>query len=199
MRKSHLVVVGAALALALLAGLAGEQAKKAINRKCPIKPDVRVDPAITVVYNGKVIGLCCTDCVDKWKKNPSGYFSAVKADSHLPQEPEGYTGAKEALEAGKGGPYLVVILFADKTPRTAALVKAVSDPNAEAEVAKCAYAKVDFKADSAEAKLLGVTEGGTLVFVDPTQNPAKALKSLTTATPAQVIKEIADGTKALKK
>ena len=38
MRKSHLIVAGAAVALALLAGLAGEQAKKAINRKCPIKP-----------------------------------------------------------------------------------------------------------------------------------------------------------------
>lgn len=137
--------------------------------------------------------------MDKWKKNPAGYFSAVKADAHLPQEPEGYTGAKEALEAGKGGPYLVVILFADKSARSAALLKSVSDPNAEAEVAKCAYARVDFKADSPEAKQLAVTEGGTLVFVDPVPNPPKVLKSLTVATPAQVIKEVTDGLKALKK
>jgi len=58
MRKSHLLVAGAAVAVAILSGLAGEQAKKAINRKCPIKPAVRVDPAITVVHNGKVVGLC---------------------------------------------------------------------------------------------------------------------------------------------
>ncbi len=199
MPTTKAIVLGAALAVALGGGLAWTQARKPINRKCPIKPDVRVDPAITVVHNGKLIGLCCTDCVDTWKKNPAGHFGAVKADAHLPQEPEGYTGAKEALEAGQGGPYLVVILFADKTPKTAALLKAVSDPNAEAEVAKCAYARVDFKADSAEAKLLSVTAGGTLVFVDPVPTPPKVLKSLTAATPAQVIKEVKDGMKALKK
>lgn len=93
----------------------------------------------------------------------------------------------------------MVILFADKTPKTAALIKAVSDPNAEAEIAKCAYAKVDFKAESAEAKLLAVKEGGTLVIVDPVPNPPKVLKSLTAATPAQVIKEVTDGIKAVSK
>jgi hypothetical protein len=93
----------------------------------------------------------------------------------------------------------VVILFADGTPKTAALVKAVSDPAAEAEIAKCAYARIDFKADSAEAKLLNVTAGATLVIVDPVPTPPKVLKSLATATPAQVIKEVTEGMKALKK
>jgi hypothetical protein len=199
MRAKNAILLGVSLALALAGGLAFTQARKPINRKCPLKPDVRVDPALTVVHNGKLVGLCCSDCVDKWKKNPAGYFASVKADAHLPQEPEGYTGAKEALEAGQGGPYLVVLLFSDKSPRSAALLKAVSDPNAEAEVAKCAYARVEFKADSPEAKLLNVTEGGTLVFVDPVPTPAKVLKSLTTATPAQVIKEVTDGMKAIKK
>jgi hypothetical protein len=55
MRKSLLLL---ALAGAGLAGIAWTQAKKPINRKCPIKPDVRVDPNITVVHNGKVVGLC---------------------------------------------------------------------------------------------------------------------------------------------
>ncbi len=198
MRKKAFVL-GAALAVALGGGLAWTQARKPINRKCPLKPDVRVDPELTVVYNGKPIGLCCTDCVDKWKKNPSAYFASVKADAHLPQEPEGYTGAKEALDAGKGGPYLVVILFDDKGPKSAALLKAVSDPNAEAAVANCAYARVEFKKDSEAAKLLSVSEGGTLVFVDPRPSPPKVLKSLTAATPAAVIKEVNEGRKALEK
>ena len=58
---------------------------------------------------------------------------------------------------------------------------------------------MDFKADSAEAKLLGVTAGGTLVIVDPVPNPPKVLKSLTAATPAEVIKEVTAGIKAVQK
>lgn len=55
---SRMLALGAVALVAVAGGLAFSQAKKPINRKCPIKPDVRVDPAITVVHNGKVVGLC---------------------------------------------------------------------------------------------------------------------------------------------
>jgi hypothetical protein len=49
-------------ALALVAGLCWAQAAaRPVNRKCPFKPAIRIDPAITVVYKGKLIGLCCSD------------------------------------------------------------------------------------------------------------------------------------------
>lgn len=46
-------------ALLLVAGLCWAQAAaRPVNRKCPFKPAIRIDPAITVTYKGKLIGLC---------------------------------------------------------------------------------------------------------------------------------------------
>ncbi|HYE99223.1 MAG TPA: hypothetical protein VEJ18_09950 [Planctomycetota bacterium] len=188
-----------AVVLALLAGFAlAQQAQKPINRKCPLKPDVRIDPMQTVVHNGKVIGLCCSDCTEKFKRNPGQYMSAVKADAHLPVEPEGYVDAKSALDAGKSGNYLVAVLFADKAGK-ASILGALSHPSLEEELASIAYAKVEFKKDAEEAKALKVTSPGTLVLVDARGETPKVLKSLTSATPATLLKEIQNARKEMEK
>lgn len=188
-----------AVALALVGGLAvAQQARKPINRKCPMKPDVRVDPAQTVVHQGKVIGLCCSDCTEKFQKNPGQWMAAVKADAHLPVEPEGYVDAKSALDAGKSGGYLVALLFADKAGK-APILAAISNPALEEEFATIAYAKVEFKKDSEEAKLLKVSSAGSFVLVDARGDAPKVIKSLTSGSPASVLKEIQNARKEMEK
>lgn len=198
--KSVSRVAAALFVLGLVAGMATAQqaGKKIVNRKCPLKPDSRVDPTQTVVYNGKLIGMCCSDCTDKWKKNPASYASAVKEDAHLPVEPEGYTDVKAALEAGKGGGYLVVALFVPKGGKSP-LLTAISDPSIEGDISNCAFAKVEFDKDSADAKLLKVTAANTLVFVDPRPEPVKVIKTMTSGAAAAVLKELQAARKEMEK
>jgi hypothetical protein len=198
--KKHLLWTAGAVVLALVGGLGWAQAaRKPVNRKCPLKPDSRVDPAQTVVYNGKVIGLCCSDCTDKWKKNPAAYASAVKEDAHLPIEPEGFTTLKDALDAAKVGGYVAIVFFADKAAASQALLKVVSDPALEEEIAKCAYVRVEYKKDSEDAKKLGVTSAPTLLLIDATGAQPKELKKLTTATPKTLLKDLQDAAKKMEK
>jgi hypothetical protein len=193
-------MAAALFVLALAAGLAVAQqaGKKIVNRKCPLKTDSRVDPQQTVVYNGKIVGFCCSDCVDKWKKNPASYAAAVKEDAHLPVEPEGYTDVKSALEAGKGGGYLVVALYIPKGGKSP-LLTAISDPSIEGDISNCAFAKVEFDANSADAKALKVTAANTLVFVDPRPEPVKIIKTLTSGAAAVVLKELQAARKEMEK
>jgi hypothetical protein len=197
--KRFSTFAGAGLVLAFAATLAWAAVQaKPVNRKCPLKPDSRVDPKITLTHNGKVIGFCCTDCVDKWKKNPAGYASAVKEDANIPIEPEGFTDAKAALEAAQGGGYLCVLFFSDKGAASTALLKTICDTSLEEAFANCAYANVEFKKDNAEAKKLGVTAAGTLVLVDARPKEPKVLKTLASATPAVLKKEMQDAAKKME-
>jgi hypothetical protein len=184
----------------LAAGLGWAQAapKKPVNRKCPLKPDVIIDPTQVVVHNGKAIGLCCSDCTEKFKKNPAAYMAAVKEDSHLPKEPDGYTDFPAALDAAKGGGYLLVVLFADKKGQ-APLLRAVSDPSLESEFASCAYVKVEYVKDSPAATALDVKAVGTLVFVDPRGEKPKVIKSMTSGAPPAILKEIQNARKEMEK
>lgn len=50
---------------------------KPINKLCPIEHDA-IDPTVTYVYNGKVIGFCCADCIPKFKKDPEKYMKDLK-------------------------------------------------------------------------------------------------------------------------
>ena len=199
MKKSS-VAAAAALAVAFAATLAWAQAAgKPINRRCPLKPDVRIDPTCTVTHKGKLIGLCCTDCLDKWKKNPDAYFSKVVADADKPVEPDGAKDAAAAITGGKAGGYLTVVFFTDKSSGSSAMLKAICDLSVEPEISKCAYAKVEFKKDSEDAKKFNVTAAPALLFLDPTQDPPKELKRLTSAAPAAIVKEIKDGLKKMGK
>lgn len=186
-------------AVALIAGFGWAQAgKKPVNRKCPVKPSARIDSAVTSLYNGKVVGLCCSDCKEKWDKNPGAYTGALKEDANIPMEPEGSTTVKDTVDSGKSGPYLVVLLFADKGKRTQALVKALSDLAVEPLLSRCSYGKVEFVKDSDDAKLYGVKEAGTLLIIEPREEPPKILKTFTTATAGALVKEIKAGQKLLE-
>ncbi len=200
--KKLATLAAIALSVGLGAGFAWTQAKKPVNRKCPVKLGVRVDPTITVVYNGKSVGMCCTDCIDKWKKNPASYLANFKEDAHLPYEPDSAKSLSDAIEGGKNGPYPVLLFFTDKSPASDALLKLISTPAAEEAIATaCSYAKVEFKKDSADAKAYGVTAAPALVFVDPVPNPPKVLKTLTggkDTTVAALIKEVQDTEKKVK-
>lgn len=197
-RMSKLAGAVFVVALAAGLGLAQDGGKKIVNRKCPLKPDARVDTQQTLEYKGKIIGFCCSDCVDKWKGNPAAFAAAVKEDAHLPEEPEGFTSAKEALEAAKGGGFLAVILFVPKGGKSP-LLTAISDVSIKPEIENCAFAKVEFNKDSPEAKLLKVTAANTLVLVDPRKDPATVLKALTAGGPPVLLKEIQAARKELEK
>jgi len=51
----------------------------AINQFCAVEKDNKIDPkGKTYTYNGKVIGFCCPDCIDEFKKNPEKYMATLK-------------------------------------------------------------------------------------------------------------------------
>ena len=40
--------------------------------------DNEVDPKVTTVYKGKVIGFCCRDCIKDFQKDPEKYMKGLK-------------------------------------------------------------------------------------------------------------------------
>lgn len=50
---------------------------KPVNSKCLVTGE-DIDPAVTVVYDGKTYGFCCADCVKAFNKNPQKYLSSPK-------------------------------------------------------------------------------------------------------------------------
>lgn len=198
--KHSRLIAAAAMAVALAAGVVWAQAAgKVINRKCPLKPDVRIDPTCTVMYKGKLVGLCCTDCLDKWKKSPDAYFAKVVADADKPVEPDSAKDFEAAVTSGKSGGYLTVIFFTDKSAGSAAMLKAISDISVEPEISKCAYAKVEFKKDGKHETDFKVTAAPTVLFLDPTGDQPKEIKKLTAGGAAAIVKEIKDGMKKMGK
>jgi hypothetical protein len=183
------------LSIALLAAgfgvsLAGTfQEKTPVNKMCPVMTDHKVDTKVTVMHRGKVIGLCCTDCAKKWG-NGAAYEKNIKEDFGTPDMPEGATSVKGAVEGGKAGGYMVAALFADKSAKTEAFMKLFLDAGVNPEILGCAFAKVEFKKDSEEAKLYKVTAAPTLLLIDPTKEPATVLKSISTATAKTLLKDL---------
>lgn len=54
-------------------------ANGATNQFCAIEKDNKIDPkGKTYTYNGKIIGFCCPDCIDEFKKNPEKYVATLK-------------------------------------------------------------------------------------------------------------------------
>jgi YHS domain-containing protein len=49
-----------------------------VNKFCPVDPKSPIDPAVTYMYNGKLYGFCCEDCVKEFKKDPAKYAAAAK-------------------------------------------------------------------------------------------------------------------------
>ena len=193
-------VAAAVLAAAFAVTLAAAQdAKKPVNKMCPVMTDHKVDVEVTVTYKGKLVGLCCTACQKKWNANPGGYAANVKEDFGAPDMPEGATSVKGAVEGGKAGGYLVAVLFADKSPKTDAFAKLFLDAGVNPEIMSCAFGKVEFKKDSDEAKQYKVTAAPTLILLDPTKEPAAVLKTITSGTPKSLLKDLQDAKEKLGK
>jgi YHS domain-containing protein len=55
-----------------------ESAGKPVNKFCAVDHDNEVDPKVTVVYKGKVIGFCCKDCIKDFEKDPDKYVATMK-------------------------------------------------------------------------------------------------------------------------
>ncbi|HVT87672.1 MAG TPA: hypothetical protein VHD56_02380 [Tepidisphaeraceae bacterium] len=49
-----------------------------INKFCAVQKGDAIDPTITVVYKGKVIGFCCSDCPPEFNKDPEKYMKDLK-------------------------------------------------------------------------------------------------------------------------
>ena len=45
--------------------------------------------AVMVEYDGKQIGLCCSDCVEPFKSNPAKYMAAYEKGEGVGEVPEG--------------------------------------------------------------------------------------------------------------
>lgn len=54
------------------------ETQKPINKYCAVNRDEEVDPTVTYLYQGKVIGFCCDDCIPKFKKDPEKYMKDLK-------------------------------------------------------------------------------------------------------------------------
>ena len=51
---------------------------KPVNAQCVVHKGDDVDPKVTYLYQGKVIGFCCEKCVDEFKKDPDKYVKDLK-------------------------------------------------------------------------------------------------------------------------
>ena len=57
---------------------AAGKAAKPVNTLCAVHPEDAVDPTVTTVYEGKVIGFCCEDCLKKFDSDPKTYAAKLK-------------------------------------------------------------------------------------------------------------------------
>jgi hypothetical protein len=51
---------------------------KPVNKFCAVETEHEIDPAVTIVHNGKIIGFCCADCIKDFKKDPDKYVKGMK-------------------------------------------------------------------------------------------------------------------------
>jgi YHS domain-containing protein len=51
---------------------------KPVNKFCAVDRDNEIDPKVTTVYQGKVIGFCCRDCIKDFQKDPEKYVKGLK-------------------------------------------------------------------------------------------------------------------------
>jgi YHS domain-containing protein len=51
---------------------------KPINTHCAVDKGDEIDPKVTYLYNGQVIGFCCEKCVAEFKKDPEKYMKDLK-------------------------------------------------------------------------------------------------------------------------
>ena len=59
-------------------GPATQASAKPINSHCAVDKGDEIDPKVTYLYNGQVIGFCCEKCVAEFKKDPEKYMKDLK-------------------------------------------------------------------------------------------------------------------------
>lgn len=188
-----------ALAILLVAGLgaAWQQAHpRAVNKLCPVMAGRKNDPGNTVLYKGKVIAFCCSDCVDKWNKSPGAFAGNVKED--MDEGPDGLASLKEALLGAKAGPYPLVLFFGEGGARSKAYLKLLSDGAITEALGSCAFVKVDAKRDAAEMKGFKPSGLPSMAIYDPKVEPPALIKSLPGGTQKAVLKELQDAVKKVR-
>lgn len=135
----------------------------------------------------------------RFAANPDAYVANIPELPPL-KEPDALASAAAALEAGKTGSKLVVLLFADKSAKTTAFVKILSEPPLGPDgFAKVAYAKVEFDKDSEDAKKWKVTAAPALLLLDASGAEPKLVKTLKSGSAASIKKEFDDAAKKLGK
>lgn len=184
--KRIITVLGIAALVVGLTGPIGAQEKgqavgKPVNTMCPLKPKSKATPTLIVKYKGKIIGFCCEDCVDKFKVNPAGYMSRVVEDADPNAGPDNVMASpKAALEAGKSGGYVVVLLFATPKSKSAILWnRLLTDPLVYQQLLNTAYSPVTFKRSDPLAKQFKVTRAPALLIIDPRGEKPKVIKKIT--------------------
>jgi len=101
--------------------VAVKPALKTVNLKCPITGK-DVDPSKTFTYKGKLIGLCCANCLAKFKKTPEKFIAKVKEDNAA-AKPRPLTISKIMQVAHKGPLLKNVLAGKASKPDIAKLVK----------------------------------------------------------------------------
>ena len=86
--KLFAVLLSLSLTLGAAVVLAGDQkdpksdkvpSTQPINKFGAVEQDNKVDAkGGTYIYKDKVIGFCCPDCVDEFKKDPEKYMKTIK-------------------------------------------------------------------------------------------------------------------------
>jgi YHS domain-containing protein len=68
----------AAMPTTMPAATQASATQKPINKYCAVDRDNEVDPTVTYLYQGRLIGFCCDDCIPKFKKDPEKYMKDLK-------------------------------------------------------------------------------------------------------------------------
>jgi uncharacterized membrane protein/YHS domain-containing protein len=69
------------LLIVLATWIASPQARASesiVNEWCPVMPEERADPNITLRYQGKLVGFCCDRCLAKFDADPQKYAAALE-------------------------------------------------------------------------------------------------------------------------
>ena len=76
-----------------------------VNKMCVMHPEDPVDNRVTVIYEGKVIGFCCEDCIKDFKKDPKKYMAKLeeqdKADKKAEKDKDKSKDAEKDKKAEK--------------------------------------------------------------------------------------------------
>lgn len=145
----HIVFGNKECELAIVPHLKKDAAKKSgdtVNQKCPFM-DEAVDPAVTVSHKGQVIGLCCEDCIDEWKK-----LSVKERDEHVAK-------VTTAKQSGTSGSTASAVAVNAKCPIMGGTV------DADGELATFKGKKVGFCCPGCKPKWEAWTETKKMAFI----------------------------------